>query len=46
MAKDGIREVGIVIRDEHGMFIAGMAKKFQHMGSAQMVEALALSEGL
>ncbi|KAK9277999.1 hypothetical protein L1049_027556 [Liquidambar formosana] len=46
VAKDGIGGVGIVIRDERGMFIAGMAKKLWYMGSAQIAEALALREGL
>ncbi|KAK9281023.1 hypothetical protein L1049_003915 [Liquidambar formosana] len=46
VVKDNVGGVGIVIRNGDGMFIAGMAKKFQYMGSAQMVEALALREGL
>ncbi|KAK9288986.1 hypothetical protein L1049_017457 [Liquidambar formosana] len=46
MTKGDIGGVGMVIRDERGLFIVGIAKRFQHMSSAQMVEATALREGI
>ncbi|KAK9279176.1 hypothetical protein L1049_012854 [Liquidambar formosana] len=42
----GIGGMGIVIRSAKGIFIAGMAKKIPFMRSAQMVETIALREGL
>ncbi|KAK9290732.1 hypothetical protein L1049_008908 [Liquidambar formosana] len=42
----GIGGMSIVIKDAKGMFIAGMAKEIPFMRSSQMVEAIALREGL
>ncbi|KAK9288149.1 hypothetical protein L1049_016597 [Liquidambar formosana] len=38
--------VGIVIRKEKGESMAGLAKRYPHLASAEMVEAMAIREGL
>ncbi|KAK9282325.1 hypothetical protein L1049_005239 [Liquidambar formosana] len=43
---DGMEGASIVIRDPYGLFIAGMAKKLKYVRSVQMVEALAMREGI
>ncbi|KAB2597616.1 hypothetical protein D8674_000536 [Pyrus ussuriensis x Pyrus communis] len=39
-------EVGVVVRHEHGNFVAASTKTFEHVSSPLLIEAFAVREGL